>query len=91
MHVLLWMLVGLIAGWATGRIMDGRGRGSVLDAIIGLWGAVSFGYIVGSIGFLCLCRWLEAILVAIGGASMLTFVVRKLMSQLRPSHQRVGD
>jgi uncharacterized membrane protein YeaQ/YmgE (transglycosylase-associated protein family) len=34
-----WILVGLIAGWLTGKIMSGGGYGAIMDIIIGIIGA----------------------------------------------------
>jgi hypothetical protein len=33
MHILWWAIVGLIAGWATGKIMKGAGYGVLMDII----------------------------------------------------------
>jgi len=40
MHVLWWIVVGLIAGWATGKIMRGSGYGPVMDILVGIVGAL---------------------------------------------------
>ena len=39
MHLLWWIIVGLIAGWATGKIMRGSGYGPLMDIVIGIVGA----------------------------------------------------
>ena len=39
MSLLWWIIVGLIAGWATGKIMKGSGYGVVMDIVIGIIGA----------------------------------------------------
>jgi hypothetical protein len=33
MHVFSWIVVGLIAGWATGKIMRGSGYGAPMDMV----------------------------------------------------------
>jgi uncharacterized membrane protein YeaQ/YmgE (transglycosylase-associated protein family) len=43
MHFLWWIIVGLIAGWATGKIMRGEGYGPFLDIVIGIIGAIVGG------------------------------------------------
>ena len=35
-----WIIVGLIAGWLTGKIMSGGGYGPLMDIIIGILGAL---------------------------------------------------
>ncbi len=51
MHVLWWIIVGLIAGWATGKIMRGQGYGTIVDIIVGIVGAVIGGAIMRAVGF----------------------------------------
>ena len=51
MHVLGWIIVGLIAGWATGKIMRGSGYGAFMDIFLGIIGAVAGGRITRAFGF----------------------------------------
>ena len=51
MHFLWWILVGLVAGWATGKIMKGEGYGFIVDTLLGIAGALAGGYIAGLLGF----------------------------------------
>ena len=76
MHFLWWIIVGLIAGWATGKIMRGRGYGTLMDIVIGIIGGVIGGWIMRSLGFQGQGGTLYTILVAIGGAIVLTWLVR---------------
>jgi len=39
-HLLIWMLVGLVAGFLASRLMLGRGIGVVGDITVGILGAV---------------------------------------------------
>ena len=71
-----WVIVGLIAGWATGKIMGGTGRGFLMDIIIGIAGAVVGGWIMRAVGFAGRGGMIYTILVAIGGAVLLTFLYR---------------
>ena len=50
MHLLWWIIVGLVAGWATGKIMRGSGYGPLMDIVIGIIGAVIGGWIMNSFG-----------------------------------------
>lgn len=77
MHVLWWVVVGLIAGWATGKIMRGPGDGILMDIVIGSAGALTGGFIMGSVGAMPAGAGpLYSIPVAIGGAVILTAGVR---------------
>jgi uncharacterized membrane protein YeaQ/YmgE (transglycosylase-associated protein family) len=51
MRFLWWIIVGLIAGWATGKIMKGEGYGTLMDIVIGIVGAVIGGWIMSMLGF----------------------------------------
>jgi|SRR5215469_7812906 len=74
--LLWWIIVGLIAGWATGKIMGGAGRGFLVDIIIGIAGALVGGWIMRAVGFAGRGGMIYTILVAIGGAVLLTFLYR---------------
>jgi uncharacterized membrane protein YeaQ/YmgE (transglycosylase-associated protein family) len=76
MHVLWWIIVGLIAGWATGKIMRGQGYGTLVDIIVGIVGAIIGGAIMRGLGFAGQGGTLYTILVAIGGAVILTWLLR---------------
>ena len=45
-----WIIVGLIAGWAAGKIMKGGGYGAVMDIVLGIIGAVVGGWLLGALG-----------------------------------------
>ena len=81
MHIVWWLIVGLIAGWATGKIMKGKGYGAIWDIIIGIAGAIVGGWIMSLLGFSRAGGLIYTILVAIGGAVILTFIVRKIFSK----------
>ena len=76
MHLLWWILVGLIAGWLTGKIMKGGGYGFFVDIILGIVGAVVGGYIARALGFSSSGGLIYTILIAIGGAVIVVFLVR---------------
>lgn len=74
MHFLWWVIVGLIAGWATGKIMQGQGYGPLVDTLVGMVGAVVGGWIMRALGFAGQGGMIYTILVAIGGAIVLTWL-----------------
>jgi uncharacterized membrane protein YeaQ/YmgE (transglycosylase-associated protein family) len=76
MHLLWWIIVGLIAGWVTGKIMRGAGYGPFMDIVIGIVGALIGGWIMRAVGFQGHGGMLYTILVAIGGAVLLTWLYR---------------
>jgi uncharacterized membrane protein YeaQ/YmgE (transglycosylase-associated protein family) len=73
--LLWWIIVGLIAGWATGKIMKGSGYGLLMDTVLGMVGAVIGGEIMSALGV-----WggglIYSIIVAIIGACLLVWIIR---------------
>jgi uncharacterized membrane protein YeaQ/YmgE (transglycosylase-associated protein family) len=76
MHFLWWILVGLVAGWATGKIMKGGGYGFIVDVALGIVGAIVGGFIAGLLGISPAGGLLYTILIAIGGAVLVVFLFR---------------
>jgi uncharacterized membrane protein YeaQ/YmgE (transglycosylase-associated protein family) len=75
---LIWMLVvGLIAGWAAGKIMKGGGYGPLMDILLGIAGAIVGGVLLGILGIHGE-GLIGSILVAIVGAVFLIWLSRKL-------------
>ena len=81
MNPILWIIIGAIAGWIAGRLYgDDRPEGCVTNTIIGIGGALLGGSIYhlitgrdGIHGFN-----LPSLIVAVLGALLLIFVLRKL-------------
>jgi uncharacterized membrane protein YeaQ/YmgE (transglycosylase-associated protein family) len=71
-----WVIVGLIAGWATGKIMGGGGYGVITDILLGIAGALVGGWIMRLLGFAGQGGLFYTIIVAIGGAVLLTWLFR---------------
>jgi uncharacterized membrane protein YeaQ/YmgE (transglycosylase-associated protein family) len=76
-NLIWWALVGLIAGWAAGKIMKGRGYGTVMDIVLGIIGAVVGGRLLGVFGIQG-GGFIGTIIVAIFGAVILIWITRLL-------------
>jgi len=87
MLVVYWIIVGLIAGWATGKIMRGAGYGALMDIVIGIIGAIIGGWIMSALGAgnAASGGWIYSILVAILGAIILTLIVRAFSGNRTPT------
>lgn len=72
------MLVGLVAGWAAGKIMKGSGYGVLMDIVLGIVGAIIGSWIMRLLGFYTTGELVPNILVAILGAVVVVAVVRML-------------
>jgi len=72
-----WIIVGLVAGWAAGKIMKGSGYGPVMDIALGIVGAVIGGFLLGLIGIHS-SGLIGSIVVAIFGAVILVWLSHRL-------------
>jgi uncharacterized membrane protein YeaQ/YmgE (transglycosylase-associated protein family) len=71
-----WIIVGLIAGWAAGKIMKGGGYGTVMDIILGMVGAVVGGWVFNTLGIYPAGGIVASIVVAIVGAILIIWITR---------------
>jgi uncharacterized membrane protein YeaQ/YmgE (transglycosylase-associated protein family) len=76
-NLIYWVIVGLIAGWAAGKIMKGGGYGVVMDIVLGIIGAVIGGWLMGFFGIYA-GGLIGTIIVAIIGAVFLIWLTRLL-------------
>ena len=75
--IIWWVIVGLIAGFLTGKIMKGSGFGALMDIVVGIIGAVIGGFIMSHLfGAAASGGLIYSILVAVVGAVILTFLLR---------------
>jgi uncharacterized membrane protein YeaQ/YmgE (transglycosylase-associated protein family) len=76
MDLLVFILVGLIAGWLAGVLMKGGGFGLVGDIVVGVLGALLGGWLAGALGISVGGGLLGAIIVATVGAVILIALLR---------------
>ena len=76
--LLIWLLIGGIAGWLAGLIMKGDGFGLVGNIVIGILGSLIGGWLFGMSSIPLGGGVLGAIVGATIGAVILLFVARLL-------------
>ena len=76
--LIAWIIIGLIAGWLTGKLMKGSGFGFFMDMIVGLVGALIGGFLASHLGFGGVGEHglIISIIIATVGAVILTWIVR---------------
>ena len=74
--LLIWLVIGAVAGWLAGQIMKGGGFGLVGDIIVGILGAVVAGALFPRLGIGLGGDVLGSIIAATIGACVLLLVVR---------------
>ncbi len=72
------ILVGLIAGWAAGKIMKGSGYGVPTDMALGIVGAIVGGWIVRLLGFEPMGDLISSLITAVIGAIVLILIARRI-------------
>ena len=86
MGILSWIVVGLIAGWLAGKVVQGGGFGLIGDIIIGIIGGLMGGFLASyffNVGDPMSGINLPSILIAFGGAVLLLVIVRALTGRRR--------
>lgn len=75
--IIWWIIVGILAGWITGKLMRGSGYGVVMDLILGLVGALVGGFIASALG-IATYHMLGSIIMAVIGAVLVVAIFRTL-------------
>jgi uncharacterized membrane protein YeaQ/YmgE (transglycosylase-associated protein family) len=70
------LLVGLVAGWLAGQIVQGTGFGIIGDIVIGVLGAFIGSWLFPQLGIHLGAGILSAIINATIGASLLLLIIR---------------
>ena len=78
MNLLGFLVIGLVAGWAAGKIMKGAGYGVLVDILLGIAGAIFGSWVLRVLGIYTSGELVPSILVAILGAVLLVVIVRAL-------------
>ncbi|HEX4309656.1 MAG TPA: GlsB/YeaQ/YmgE family stress response membrane protein [Acidobacteriaceae bacterium] len=76
--IIAWCIIGLIAGWLTGKLMKGSGFGFLMDMVVGLVGALIGGFVSSHIGLGGVGQHglIMSIVIAVIGAVILTMIIR---------------
>ena len=73
--VFAMLFVGALAGWLSGKLMEGRGFGIVGNIIVGVIGAFLAGLIFPALGFSVGGGFFSSIIHATIGSVILLFVI----------------
>lgn len=74
-QLLVFLLIGAIAGWLAGLIIRGDRFGIIGTIVVGVLGAVLGGWIFGVMGIEVGGKWLGPIVTATAGSVVLLFVI----------------
>ena len=75
MNILLWIVLGALAGWLAGIILGHERRGWLANLVIGILGAALGGAIATALGFGGITGLnLYSLLLAVAGACLLLII-----------------
>jgi uncharacterized membrane protein YeaQ/YmgE (transglycosylase-associated protein family) len=85
MSIVVWLVVGLIAGWIGSMIVNRRGKGLMLDIVLGIIGAVVGGFVFNFFGHAGVTGInLYSILVAVVGAVIVLAIYHMAVGRRSP-------
>ncbi len=73
MSILVFILIGAIAGWLAGQLIKGSGFGLVTNIIIGIVGSFIGGFVLGLVG-LSFGGFIGSVVSATIGAVLLLYI-----------------
>ena len=74
--IVIWLIVGAIAGWLAGMVVKGGGFGLIGDIIVGIVGALIAGWLLPQLGIVIGGGVIAAIIDAFIGAVILLIILR---------------
>ncbi len=77
MHWFWFLIIGVVAGWLSGKLMRGHGFGLVGDLVVGILGALIGGFIFRFLG-VTFFGLIGSFVSATAGAIVLLWLIRLL-------------
>jgi uncharacterized membrane protein YeaQ/YmgE (transglycosylase-associated protein family) len=74
--IIIWLIIGGVAGWLAGTLVSGGGFGLLWDIIIGIIGAFIGGWLAGVLGIAVGGGMIASIITATVGAIVLLVILR---------------
>lgn len=74
-NLIVFLIIGIIAGWLAGKIMKGSGFGLLGDLVVGVVGAFLGGWVFGLLG-IAAYGLLGTLITALVGSLLLLYLIR---------------
>lgn len=74
MHIITFLFIGLCAGWIASHVVDGHGRGTIGNIVIGILGAFVGGFIFEALGVHAYGLWGSIAMSAVGAVTLLVLL-----------------
>ena len=75
-EILIWLVIGAIAGWLASLLIRGGGYGLIGDIVVGIVGSVIAGYLLPRVGIHLGAGFVRSVINAFIGACLLLAVLR---------------
>ena len=75
MNLILFLIIGAIAGWIAGKLLRGGGFGLIGNLVVGIVGAVIGGHLFSYLGVSAGGGLIGSLVTAVIGALVLLFIV----------------
>jgi uncharacterized membrane protein YeaQ/YmgE (transglycosylase-associated protein family) len=76
MGIIIWLIVGAIAGWLAGMVVKGGGFGLIGDIVVGIVGALIAGWLLPRLGIFIGGDFIGDVINAFIGAVILLIIIR---------------
>jgi uncharacterized membrane protein YeaQ/YmgE (transglycosylase-associated protein family) len=75
MGIIIWLVVGALAGWLAGLIVKGYGFGLIGNIVVGIVGGLIAGWLLPRLGILIGGGFVAEIINAVIGAVILLVII----------------
>ncbi len=76
MGIIIWLIVGAIAGWLAGMVVKGGGFGLIGDIIVGIVGGIIAGWLLPQLGIVIGGGLVGDVIDSFIGAVILLVIIR---------------
>jgi uncharacterized membrane protein YeaQ/YmgE (transglycosylase-associated protein family) len=85
MSILGWILLGLVAGFIGGKIVNKQGQGMLMDIVVGIVGAIVGGLVFSLFGATGVTGFnIYSLIVAVIGSIVVLWLYHMLLDRRRP-------
>jgi uncharacterized membrane protein YeaQ/YmgE (transglycosylase-associated protein family) len=81
-NIVIWIVVGAIAGFLASKVLSGHGMGLIWDIVVGIVGAFIGGWLAGLVG-ISVTNIFMLVVVAFIGAVILLVIFRAVTGRGR--------
>ncbi len=75
MSLFYFVLIGILAGYLAGKIMEGKGFGLGVNLLVGIGGAIIGGWLLDELGVYISSGLIGSLITALIGAIVLLFII----------------